>query len=44
MNDLRNVVIHEYFGVDLSILWETARKDIPALIPLLEEILGKISD
>jgi uncharacterized protein with HEPN domain len=23
MADIRNVVIHEYFGVDLDILWET---------------------
>jgi len=23
MGDMRNVVIHEYFGIDLEILWET---------------------
>ncbi len=26
---LRNVLIHEYFGVDLSIVWEIITKDLP---------------
>ncbi|MCG2717230.1 MAG: DUF86 domain-containing protein [Nanoarchaeota archaeon] len=28
---MRNKVIHEYFGIDLEILWETIKKDIPKL-------------
>lgn len=28
---MRNKVIHEYFGVDLEILWETVEEDIPEL-------------
>jgi len=40
MRDMRNIVVHEYFGVDLSILWSTIREDLPALIPLLEAILA----
>lgn len=28
---MRNKVIHEYFGVDKSILWKTVMEDIPAL-------------
>ncbi len=28
---MRNKVIHEYFGVDLDILWETIKRDIPKL-------------
>jgi uncharacterized protein with HEPN domain len=39
MAGFRNVVVHEYFGVDLAILWETARDDLPPLRPLLERIL-----
>jgi uncharacterized protein with HEPN domain len=39
MGDLRNVVIHEYFGVDLKIIWETIRHDLPALLPMLKGIL-----
>jgi len=26
---MRNKVIHEYFGVDEDILWETIKKDLP---------------
>ncbi len=31
MRDLRNIVVHEYFGVDLTIVWTTIREDLPAL-------------
>jgi uncharacterized protein with HEPN domain len=39
MGDIRNMVIHEYFGVDVDILWETISNDLPPLIPLLKSIL-----
>ncbi len=39
MGDMRNVVIHEYFGVDLEILWKTIQQELPPLRPLLEDIL-----
>jgi uncharacterized protein with HEPN domain len=28
---MRNKVIHEYFGVDIEIVWKTAKKQRPAL-------------
>ena len=31
MRAIRNVVIHEYFSVDLAIVWDTVRNDFPAL-------------
>ena len=39
MRGVRNVVVHEYFGVDPSILWETVRGDLPPLIAELEAVL-----
>jgi uncharacterized protein with HEPN domain len=39
MGDMRNVVIHEYFGVDPEILWETIRQELSPLTPQLKEIL-----
>lgn len=27
----RNKVLHEYFGVDMEILWQTIQEDIPNL-------------
>jgi len=32
-------LIHEYFGVDLKIVWETVKKDIPHLKLEVERIL-----
>jgi len=28
---MRNIVVHEYFGVDLELMWEVAKKGIPEL-------------
>ena len=39
LRGVRNVVAHEYFGVDSEILWETVRADLPPLAPRLEAIL-----
>ena len=40
MADTRNVLIHEYFGVDLAILWKTASVDLPAILPALERVIN----
>ena len=29
---MRNRVAHEYFGVDVRLLWETVREDLPSLL------------
>lgn len=41
MIGMRNIMIHEYDGVDMVILWETVKKDIPALILAINNILSK---
>jgi uncharacterized protein with HEPN domain len=33
---MRNILIHEYFGVDLAIVWETVKHDLPLLRVQLE--------
>ncbi len=40
IGDMRNVVIHEYFGIDTDILWKTVCYDLP----LLESSLKRITD
>ena len=32
---MRNIVIHEYFGVSLDVVWRTATVDVPELIAAL---------
>jgi uncharacterized protein with HEPN domain len=39
---MRNKVIHEYFGVDTDILWQTVKEDIPALKPLIQQIIDSL--
>ena len=39
MSDMRNIVVHEYFGVSNKILWETIQSDLPPLVPLLQKLL-----
>jgi uncharacterized protein with HEPN domain len=35
---MRDRLIHEYFGVDLEIVWDTAKNDIPSLLPAFERL------
>jgi len=38
MRGIRNVLIHEYFGVDVEVVWRTIQDDLPGLKILLMEI------
>ncbi len=40
MAGMRDKVIHEYFGVDLTIVWRTAIEDVPKLAPALRGLIG----
>jgi uncharacterized protein with HEPN domain len=40
MGDMRNVVIHEYFGVDPKILWETIKNEFPPIEKRFQDILA----
>jgi len=35
---MRNLIIHEYFGVDLDIVWETIKKRVPELKKELRKV------
>jgi len=39
MQDMRNVLVHDYPGVDLRVVWHTIQNDLPPLVPLLSKIL-----
>jgi uncharacterized protein with HEPN domain len=38
MKGIRNILIHEYFEVDLEVVWNTVRKDLPGLKKLLGNV------
>ncbi|MEN8218692.1 MAG: DUF86 domain-containing protein [Pseudomonadota bacterium] len=38
ISGLRNRLTHEYFDVDLDVIWEIVSQDLPPLITQLEEI------
>ena len=35
---LRHRIVHEYFGVDLGIIWEILQRDLPAFKQQLQDI------
>ena len=39
---MRDILIHEYHGVELEIIWKTIREELPPLHPLLEKMLQEL--
>ena len=37
---LRNVIVHEYFGIDVEVVWKVIERDLPALKQTVQEILA----
>ncbi len=44
MSGMRDKVIHEYFGVNLKIVWKTVKDSIPKLRPMFGKILKDLED
>jgi uncharacterized protein with HEPN domain len=38
---MRDFLIHDYFGVDLTTVWETTQRDVPVLRRAVEDLLGE---
>jgi uncharacterized protein with HEPN domain len=36
---MRNKLTHEYFGVNIKVVWRTVHEDLPVIIPRLKKIL-----
>jgi uncharacterized protein with HEPN domain len=41
MRDMRNLLIHGYFGVDVDLVWNTIQHDLPTLIEYLSRFFGE---
>jgi len=39
---MRNVLVHEYFGVDLQEVWKTVEKDLPMLKQQIELLVKQM--
>jgi len=44
IKDFRNLLIHEYFGVDLEIVWKVIKDDLPSLLGAIKEIIRENSN
>lgn len=44
MAGMRDKLIHEYFGVNLAVVWKTAIEDLPGLGSAIQHVLTEIGD
>ncbi len=35
---IRDKIVHEYFGLNLKVIWRTVKEDVPAVKPLFEKL------
>jgi len=36
---MRNILVHDYFGIDVDLVWSIVEKDIPGLEQQIEKLL-----
>lgn len=44
MIGMRHILVHEYFAIDLDVLWVTASEHLPTLVTALEALMSDESD
>lgn len=41
---MRDKLIHEYFGVDLTLVWDVVERQLPVLRPQLEKLNQRLEN
>jgi uncharacterized protein with HEPN domain len=41
MSDMRNVIAHEYFQINLRLVWKTIQLNLPPLVEFLQRLLDE---
>jgi uncharacterized protein with HEPN domain len=41
---LRNMLVHEYFGVDINIVWDVIRNELPPFLITINEMIDVLEE
>ncbi len=41
---MRDLLIHDYFGVNIQVVWETAKNDLPELKEKIRKLIQDLSN
>ena len=39
---MRDLLIHDYFGINIQVVWETAKKDLPELKEKIQKLIQRL--
>ena len=42
ISGMRDKLIHEYFGVDLELVWDVVERDLPSLRPRIQALVDQV--